>query len=76
MLLTGGSGSDELWFNDVHVLDITSWLWIQVDPKGGVVPSPRDYATINVIADVSSVPVCCDSMCACVVLVCSSVWRV
>lgn len=51
MVVTAGSGSDELWFNDVHILDTASWQWTKVDPEGSVVPSPRDYASISVIAD-------------------------
>lgn len=51
MVVAAGSGSDELWFNDVHTLDIASWQWNRVDLKGGVVPSPRDYSTASVIAN-------------------------
>lgn len=51
MVTTAGSGSDDLWFDDVYSLDIGSWQWSKVDPKGGVAPSPRDYTSISVIAD-------------------------
>jgi hypothetical protein len=51
LMLTAGSGSDELWFNDIYALDVVSWQWSKVDPEGGVVPSPRDYASISVIDD-------------------------
>ena len=51
MVVTAGSGSDELWFNDVHMLDTVSWQWTKVDLEGSVVPSPRDYASVSLIAD-------------------------
>lgn len=51
MFLSAGSGSDELWFNDVYILEISSWQWNKVNPVGSEVPSPRDYSTISVIAD-------------------------
>lgn len=54
MLMSAGSGSDELWLNDVYTLDLASWQWCKLDPKGDVVPSPRDYASINTIANVVS----------------------
>lgn len=50
MIMTFGSGSDELWFNDVHVLDLDTWQWSLVDSKG-VAPSPRDYATVTAVAN-------------------------
>ena len=43
-----GSGRDDLWFNDIHCLDLATWQWTQLNPKGGVTPSPRDYATVSV----------------------------
>lgn len=46
-----GSGRDDLWFNDIHTLDLATWQWTKVQPKTGVVPSPRDYATASVIAN-------------------------
>ena len=50
MVVTAGSGSDELWFNDVHILDPILWKWTKVELTGAV-PSPRDYTAISVIAD-------------------------
>lgn len=55
MVTTAGSGSDDLWFNDVYTLDISgdisSWHWTKVYPKGSVRPSPRDYTSVSVVAD-------------------------
>lgn len=77
MMLTAGSGSDELWFNDVHALDIGSWKWTKVNPDGTVLPSPRDYASVNVITEkVCRLGAGGDSTALTLVdlLVCSYVW--
>lgn len=50
MFVSAGSGSDDLWFNDIFLLDLGSWQWTQVSPVGGVAPSPRDYSTISTVA--------------------------
>lgn len=55
MLVTAGSGSDELWFNDIHVLDISCWQWSPVEALGTLTPSPRDYATISTISNTVSI---------------------
>lgn len=54
MFVLTGSGSEELWFNDIHALDLASYNWSQLQPNGDVVPVPRDYATINCITDTVS----------------------
>lgn len=51
ILLTAGSGSDDLWFNDIYLLETVSWQWSKVELKGEVKPSPRDYATLSAVAD-------------------------
>ena len=51
MFVTAGSGSDDLWYNDIYLLELGSWQWTQVNPTGSVAPSPRDYSTISTIAD-------------------------
>lgn len=51
MFMSCGSGRDDLWFNDIHILDLATWQWSQLQPKRGVAPSPRDYATASVIAN-------------------------
>lgn len=55
MLVTAGSGSDELWFNDIHVLDISCWQWSPVEALGTLTPSPRDYATISTVSNTVSI---------------------
>ena len=54
MIVTSGSGSDDLWFNDIHSLSLTSSHWSKLEPKSRVGPSPRDYSTINCIANTVS----------------------
>ena len=51
MFMSCGSGRDDLWYNDVYALNLGTGQWSQLEPVGGVAPSPRDYATISVVAN-------------------------
>ncbi len=51
MLMSAGSGSEELWYNDIYLLEIGSWQWSKVNLVGDEAPSPRDYSAISTIAD-------------------------
>ena len=50
MYLTGGSGSDDLFYNDVHVLNLGSLEWVCVEMKG-IPPKPRDYTTLTALSN-------------------------
>lgn len=49
MFMSCGSGRDDLWYNDVHALNLSTGRWSRLE-IGGMAPSPRDYATISVVA--------------------------
>ena len=48
--MCAGTGSDELWFNDLHRLSVDSLEWREVEQRGKP-PSPRDYSTLAAISD-------------------------
>ena len=50
MYVCAGTGSDELWFNDLHRLNVDSLEWREVEQRGNP-PSPRDYSTLVTIRD-------------------------
>lgn len=50
VFVCAGTGSDELWFNDLHQLSVASLHWREVEQKGNP-PSPRDYSTLVAIND-------------------------
>lgn len=50
VFVCAGTGSDELWFNDLHQLSVESLQWREVEQKGNP-PSPRDYSTLVTIND-------------------------
>ncbi len=50
LYLSGGSGSDELWFNDLFVLNLESLQWVALETQGEHY-TPRDCATITSIAN-------------------------
>jgi hypothetical protein len=50
MFVCAGTGSDELWFNDLHRLSVDSLEWKEVEQKGKP-PSPRDYSALVAISD-------------------------
>lgn len=50
VFVCAGTGSDELWFNDLHQLSVDSLQWKEVEQKGSP-PSPRDYSTLVAIND-------------------------
>ena len=45
MYIIGGSGGNDLWFNDFHMFNLESLEWIPVEMKG-IPPQPRDYARL------------------------------
>lgn len=71
MIVTTGSGSEELWFNDVYALDLGSFQWHMVEPEGAI-PGPRDYVTINCISNKVAM-VLCVYMLVCSAVVCCSI---
>ena len=50
MFVCAGTGSEDLWFNDLHRLNLDTLEWQEVEQKG-YPPSPRDYATLVAIRD-------------------------
>ena len=50
MFVCAGTGSDELWFNDLHRLSFDCLEWKEVEMKGAA-PQPRDYSTLVSIND-------------------------
>lgn len=50
MYVTGGSGRDDLWYNDLHQLNLETLEWAAVD-MGGIPPKPRDYTTLICLAN-------------------------
>lgn len=44
--VTGGSGSESLWFSDLHFLDVNTLAWEEVALQGPL-PAPRDYTAIT-----------------------------
>ena len=46
MYVTGGSGSESLWFSDLHFLDVNTLAWEEVALQGPL-PAPRDYTAIT-----------------------------
>lgn len=50
MFVCAGTGSDELWFNDLHRFSVDSLEWREVEQKGHP-PSPRDYSTLVAVND-------------------------
>ena len=51
MFVCAGTGSDELWFNDLHRLSLNSLEWREVEQQRGNPPQPRDYSTLVAIGD-------------------------
>ena len=45
MFVTAGSGGENVWFNDLFSLDLSTKTWTTVDVQGAT-PTPRDYATL------------------------------
>eukprot|EP00850_Spirogloea_muscicola_P001011 SM000004S14881 [mRNA] locus=s4:19787:23592:+ [translate_table: standard] len=41
-----GAGSDDTYFNDIHILDTETITWTKATPKG-MLPAPRDSHTCN-----------------------------
>ena len=50
MYVMGGSGRDDLWYNDLHVLNLDTLEWRVVETKG-VSPKPRDYTSLTNLAN-------------------------
>ena len=50
MFVCGGTGSDELWFNDLHRLSLDCLEWREVERRG-TPPPPRDYSALVAISD-------------------------
>ena len=46
MYLTAGSGGNELWYNDLHTLNLDTLEWAEVKVEG-LLPTPRDYTTLT-----------------------------
>ena len=43
MYVTAGSGSENLWYNDLYTLDLDTNTWVEHHPKTDSAPTPRDY---------------------------------
>ena len=51
MFVTAGSGSEDLWYNDLYFLDVDSNTWVEQHPNIDDAPTPRDYTGAVVIAN-------------------------
>jgi N-acetylneuraminic acid mutarotase len=45
MYIFGGSGGEDVFFNDLYVLDISSLMWTEIYPNGRS-PAVREFATL------------------------------
>jgi len=49
--VTAGSGSEDLWYNDLYTLDLDSNMWAEQHPNTDHAPTPRDYTGAVAIAN-------------------------
>lgn len=45
MFVSSGSGGENVWYNDVHYLDLQTLEWTRLEMEGNS-PQPRDYPTL------------------------------
>ena len=43
--MSGGSGGENVWYNDLYYLDLRTTEWTKVEMEGNP-PQPRDYLTL------------------------------
>ena len=53
MYVSGGSGGENVWYNDLHYLDLCTLEWTKVDIEGES-PQPRDYLTLCALSNLVS----------------------
>lgn len=45
MYVSSGSGGENVWYNDLHYLDLQTLEWTKLEMEGNP-PQPRDYLTL------------------------------
>ena len=53
MFVSSGSGGENVWYNDVHYLDLQTLQWTRLEMEGNS-PQPRDYPTLSSLSNLVS----------------------
>ena len=53
MFISSGSGGENVWYNDLHYLDLHTLQWTRLEMEGNP-PQPRDYPTLSSLSNLVS----------------------